>query len=241
VREGRRGAGRVAVAPTPWLCSKATGILGLVRSRPRLACFLLGLVILASTVSSGASASSVRALALSEMMGRCEVVLEGRVREVQSRKDPDSGAIHTYVTFEVLDVLYGPSPGPRLTLRFLGGRVGERALRVAGASVPEVGERGIYFVESTRRPLVNPLLGWAQGRILLMPDREGHARAMSAAGAPIVAIDPSPPRRAEWRSTGVAVGLSADPLAPLERALPASDLKRALRRMAPRSIEDGAR
>jgi len=217
------------------------GILRTVCPCSRLARLLLFAVFAASTVSSGASASSVRALALSEMMDRCEVVLEGRVREVQSREDPDSGAIHTYVTFEVLDVLYGPSPGPRLTLRFLGGRVGERVLRVAGTSVPEMGERGIYFVESTRRRLVNPLLGWAQGRILLVPDGEGHARATSAAGAPIVAIDPSPPRRAPSRSGGVAIGLSTDPRAPLDRALPAADLKRTLRRMAPQSSENGAR
>jgi len=219
------------------------GILRIVcsRCRPRLACLLLFAAIVASTVASEASASSVRALTLSEMMGRCEVVLEGRVREVQSREDPDTGAIHTYVTFEVLDVLYGRSPGPRLTLRFLGGRVGERALRVAGTSVPEMGERGIYFVESTRRRLVNPLLGWAQGRILLVPDAEGHVRVTSAAGAPIVALDPSPPRRAPWRSGGVAIGLSTDPRVPLDRALSASSLKRALRRMAPRSSENGAR
>lgn len=208
--------------------------------RPALPQRLLPVVILltlGALVPTASSASSVRSLSLDQLVEHAELVFEGRVVDVRAREESASGAIHTYVRFEVLDVVHGSEPGETLTLRFLGGRVGDRRLEVADASVPEAGERGIYFVESTSRALVSPLLGWAQGRLPMERDAEGGWRVTSAAGAPVVATERAPRVRALRLSTGLAQGLVAEPGAPLERALSPEALERAMRRRAPSARE----
>lgn len=200
------------------------------------ALLLLALLLpLAAAPPRAAEASSVRSLSLSHLAERCELAFEGRVVAVRARKAAGSPLIHTEVTFEVLEVLHGRPSGPELTLRFLGGEAGERRLEVSDVSIPPLGERGIYFVESTTRRLVHPLLGWAQGRLPLALDAAGTWRVTSAAGKPIVALEKGPRRPRGGLSRGVAKGLEADAAAPLERALPASALKRAVRRWASRS------
>ena len=66
-------------------------------------------------------------------------------------------------------MLKGEYAGSTLELRFLGGTVGTARLEVTDMLVPQVAERGIYFVESLSAPQVNPLVGWSQGHFLIEP------------------------------------------------------------------------
>ena len=82
---------------------------------------------------------------------------------------------------------HGDVPG--LELRFSGGTVNGETVEVSGLRLPEVGEQGIYFIESVSRNLVNPLLGWSQGHYLILED--GGERLISTADEQLItAIQP---------------------------------------------------
>ena len=124
-------------------------------------------------------AASVRHVTLDEMLQQCQFVFEGKVLALEARENSQK-RIHTYVTFEILDVIKGEYPGDTLTLSFLGGTVGDVTMGVSDMKVPQVGERGIYFVESLERSQVHPLYGWSQGHFLVQPDGTGMDRVMTS-------------------------------------------------------------
>ncbi len=107
-----------------------------------------------------AGASSIRRMDMDEIASRAELVFEGRVIARRVVHVPNSRTLRTEVTFEVDEVIKGNLDGDRVTLFFLGGVADGVALRVSDLLIPELGEQGIYFVESLSRPLVNPLVGW---------------------------------------------------------------------------------
>src|SRR5262245_46648073 len=108
-----------------------------------------------------AFASSVLQLSFEELVRSSELVFEGRV--VNKRAEVDKrGAIKTYVTFEIQDVYKGAYTGRTVDLAYLGGTVGNSTMEVSDMQQPEIGEKGVYFVESMSNPPVHPLLGWDQ-------------------------------------------------------------------------------
>ena len=112
-----------------------------------------------------------------------ELVFRGTVQSVQYRmSEPDPGQPqalpHTFVTFEVEEVMKGAVEGGTITLRFLGGSAGGDAFMLA-AEQPlfDVGDRDILLV---RDPLESecPLVGCAAGRFRfidgLVVDEQGR-------------------------------------------------------------------
>ena len=94
-------------------------------------------------------------------------------------------------------------------MRFLGGTVGEIGLDVSDSTLPELGEAGIYFVESLERFQVNPLYGMDQGHFLIL--ESGRQRIMVTRSRRVITglmINDQPP--AEGLSNGIARGLSLD-------------------------------
>jgi len=134
-----------------------------------------------------ARASTVLEMSFQEVVDHAELVFEGRVRAVDARRDAE-GMIHTWVEFDVLEVLKGEHPSSALTLRFLGGTVGTQRLEVTDLQLPQVGETGFYFVESLTRPQVNPLVGWSQGHFLIEPRADGQPGVLSAHHEPVLAV-----------------------------------------------------
>ena len=132
-------------------------------------------------------AASVRHVTLDEMLQQCQFVFEGKVLALEARENSQK-RIHTYVTFEILDVIKGEYPGDTLTLSFLGGTVGDVTMGVSDMKVPQVGERGIYFVESLERSQVHPLYGWSQGHFLVQADDTGMDRVMTSNEHPVTEV-----------------------------------------------------
>jgi hypothetical protein len=128
-----------------------------------------------------ANASSVRAMSLEELTEKSEVIFEGEVVSVLTTNN-ERGRIHTLIVFAVNNVVKGQYSENQLTLRFLGGNY-------QGKNYPKLGEKGIYFVESITRRLINPLLGWDQGRYLVEKDESGVERVLTANGQPITAVE----------------------------------------------------
>jgi hypothetical protein len=175
-----------------------------------------------------AIATTVEETTVEEALENSKLVFEGKVVEVWSGESPHG--IHTWVRFEILDIIKGPNLGPTVTFRFRGGQVGELREEVIGMNVPEVGEVGIYFMESLSRFQVNPLYGWDQGRLPIVADQRGKRRMVSAQGHPVTGVGPAHEGpRGLGTGSGVARGLTENPHGPLESALTPETLKAAFR------------
>ena len=159
-------------------------------------------------------ASSIEQIDTTELMKAPQLIFQGEVVNRQSRQEAN-GRIYTYVDFQVQDVLAGDfEAGKTLTLRFAGGQVGDLGFS-AGVRIPELGEKGVYFVESLDRKLLNPLLGWSQGRFEVQPD--GSLKAGN--GERVTALDLVEADPVLRLSKGVARGIETRPLGQRSRGV----------------------
>jgi hypothetical protein len=188
-----------------------------------------------------ASASTILGVSVTTLLAESSLVFEGVVTHHEPAFRTAGGDVRTCVRFDVVDVVKGNDPRPHpQTLCFSGGTVDGMTMRIAESAIPAVGEHGIYFVESTDKPLVNPLFGWSQGHLriegaVVVRKASGEAagsrggRVLSERGRPVVAITPGGAQRAPWISGGVAAGVvegsADDPFA----GLPPDEVKRKLR------------
>jgi len=175
--------------------------------------------------------SSVRETSVDEMVAHSEFVFEGRVTGLEAREAAEGRQIHTYVSFQILDIIKGPPLGTSLELRFLGGSVGEKTLSVSDMRLPSLGEHGVYFVESLSRRQVHPLFGWSQGHLLVLADGEGRKRVCSLDRLPIVAMEPTPQGPERRLSAGLARGLVAGEPGRIETAVELDRFKAHLRKL----------
>ena len=135
-----------------------------------------------------ANASSIRQLGMNDMLATAELVFEGQVINSEARWNDDKTLIQTFITFTVSEVISGDYSQDSLELSFVGGRVGIDAMKAEGSRHPKVGEKGIYFITSVSRPLVNPLMGWSQGHFLLKQDESGNEYVMTDKNAHVMGI-----------------------------------------------------
>jgi len=137
--------------------------------------------------TSSGYAASVRQVSMDEMLHACQFVFEGTVLTLEAEENSQK-RIHTYVTFEIQDIIKGEYSSNSITLSFLGGTVGDVTMGVSDMKIPQVGERGIYFVESLERSQVHPLYGWSQGHFLIQPDDTGIDRVMTNNEQPVTEV-----------------------------------------------------
>ena len=121
-------------------------------------------------ISASTGATSIQSLSFKQLSQNAELVFEGEVSEVQSELKSNKSSIVTLITFDVRDVILGNWSEPTITLEFLGGTVEGQTMRIQALVYPQLGEHGVYFVESTHQQMVNPLLGWAQGHFKVKND-----------------------------------------------------------------------
>ena len=170
----------------------------------RTARALCATVLLA--VSALAGASTLLRVSVDELTQRAEFVFEGEVVSVQAQRSGARGMISTFVTFNVIDTIKGSASVESIELKFLGGNLEGERLEVNGSRIPELGERGVYFVESLTQDLINPLLGWSQGQYLIQPE-DGVEQVPSVNARPIVSV--AAPRSAAAAAPGPATARSA--------------------------------
>ena len=130
---------------------------------------LLALALLLGPARA-ATPTSVIAPTFDELVARAESVFVGRVVATRSGwVDSRAGrAIVTDVTFAIERTLKGPLHAER-SLEFLGGAVGDDALRVSGMPEFHLGDRDVLFVSDTGRP-VSPIVGFMYGRFRIVHD-----------------------------------------------------------------------
>lgn len=170
----------------------------------RTARALCATVLLA--VSALAGASTLLRVSVDELTQRAEFVFEGEVVSVQAQRSGARGMISTFVTFNVIDTIKGSASVESIELKFLGGNLEGERLEVNGSRIPELGESGVYFVESLTQDLINPLLGWSQGQYLIQTE-DGVEQVTSVDARPIVSV--AAPRSAAAAASGPATARSA--------------------------------
>ena len=154
------------------------------------------------------SFSGVLPVSLEQMSKDSQLIFEGEVIDTVSRFNANETNIHTYITFRVLDVVKGTRNNPEIMLRFLGGTVGEVSLDVSESTLPELGEKGVYFVESLERFQVNPLYGMDQGHFLIS-ESAGRRTMTTRNGQVITSLPLDSQSHTEGLSNGIALGLAA--------------------------------
>ena len=118
-------------------------------------------------------ASTVLKISFEETCEGAELIFEGRVVSKESRLSSTTGNPFTYFTFEIIDIIKGSYPDNTIELGFMGGPKGDYVMAVSDMRMPEIGERGIYFVENLSVQQVHPLCGWHQGHYLVLSDPAG--------------------------------------------------------------------
>jgi len=124
---------------------------------------LFSLFTLLIVLVPGDSLGLLRHVELPEMVSRAGTIVYGTVLSNECRED-DRGAIFTYTTIAVAEALTDGVAESQIVIRNMGGRVGERGLRVSDVPAFEPGEEVILFLEE--EPIVEEtcLVGWEQGK-----------------------------------------------------------------------------
>ena len=176
---------------------------------PSRTCFISVAALALCACATGSAFPAVLSVSLEQMSTDSQLIFEGEVIGTDSRFNANETSIHTYVTFRVVDVIKGTHNRPEIILRFLGGTVGEISLRVSESTMPALGEKGVYFVESLERFQVNPLYGMDQGHFLIL--ESAGRRIMTTRNRRVVtSLAPDSQPRAEGLSNGSARGLAVD-------------------------------
>ena len=191
------------------------------------------ILLFAFVYSSSGIATTILGMDIDKLVKDAEFVFEGEVILHETRQDSNSGIVNTYVTFKINDVLKGDYSSDLIELKFAGGTFNSQVVEVSGLVIPKDGEQGIYFVASTSRNLLNPLLGWSQGHFLIQ-EVLGERRMRTIDQKPVIqiqAVSSIPPSikkpQALIEGNGdVAAGVNVDiSELPTERGLTVDEFK----------------
>jgi len=130
--------------------------------------YLVGLLVFFPDV---VRATTVRSPSFSEMVQDADAILQGEVVKVSVYTEDYRGrpVIRTKVSLRIEASMGKAVKGEHLDLRFLGGEMNGRALRVDGMPKFHQGERVVLFVKGNNRT-VCPLVGWNYGRFEIHRD-----------------------------------------------------------------------
>lgn len=129
------------------------------------------LVLLFSGQIDPAESSVIVRMSFDQVVSGAELIIEGEVLSKETRLSPINGRPFTYFKIEIIDVIKGDYPDSTIEIGYMGGQVGELTLTVSDMRMPEIAERGIYFVETLGQQQIHPLIGWQQGhyRVIISP------------------------------------------------------------------------
>jgi len=118
---------------------------------------------------SGVDASVVRKLSEEEMTLLSESILIGRCTAIRSEWSEDGRKIFTYVTIVPQTFLKGDQIPQEITIKQLGGVVGDIVMRVEGSPVFEVDEEVLLFLKSGPNGSYS-VIGLSQGKFSIKTD-----------------------------------------------------------------------
>lgn len=125
-------------------------------------------------------ASVIIRMSFDQVVKGAELIIEGEVLTKETRLSPISGRPFTYFKIAIIDVIKGDYPNSTIEIGYMGGQIGELTLKVSDMRMPDIGEWGVYFIETLSEQQVHPLIGWQQGhyRVIKNP-QTGQERVVS--------------------------------------------------------------
>ena len=132
------------------------------------------IAVLALWAAFGAAhATSVLPLSLDEIIDSAAVAFEGRCLETRTGRDPQTGMIVTFTTFQVDDLLKG-SAGSTYTIKQVGGedRTEGRVFRMQGVPTFKPGEAYVVFLYGISEKGFSSPVGLAQGRFEVVQEAQ---------------------------------------------------------------------
>jgi hypothetical protein len=123
-----------------------------------------------------AHATSVVPLAFAEIVGESQSIVRAEVVDVRAtRPSAGRGRIETVVTFRVERILKGSPDRALVTLRFLGGVIGDESMEVAGMPRFALGDRDVLCL-GDEGGAISPIVGLMQGRFRVIRGVDGVER-----------------------------------------------------------------
>lgn len=144
-------------------------------------------IILCIAVALGSGLSSVHAqrampMNLEKLIADAGMIFSGRVAEVRSGvRDPQTGLVVTYVTFDVFESFYG-AKGERITIKQFGGEVDGISYSPAGMPRYTVGEEVLLMLYAPSELGMQSPVGMEQGKFLIRKTTQGKKTVSSALG-----------------------------------------------------------
>lgn len=124
-----------------------------------------------------ANATTVLKLSMKDLARKSDAVVVARVEDAVARYDTDK-EIYTYITLKVLDPVKGSRKDDLITIRQLGGTVGQIASIVPGMPTFAKGEEVVVFLSQKDRAGYPWVMGLQQGKYTVRVDENGakHVR-----------------------------------------------------------------
>lgn len=149
---------------------------------------ILFCLAVAAAIVRPVSASTFVLMDESDLAERSVAAVIGLVTSVRAAAGAN-GSIHSYVTIEPEDIVFGDVPAGPLVLREDGGRIHGRGERVFGAAEYSTGERVLVFLSQNRDGTLRTT-GMSMGKYRLATDEQGIATAKRDLGEGVVLLDP---------------------------------------------------
>lgn len=117
------------------------------------------------------------------MLQNADMVIQGKIVDIQY-KDSDEGLPHTFVTYQIDNLIAGNNSAKEVTLRFIGGeqREGDVVRHLSVSEVPEFnkGESDVLFIRKNNT-VICPLVKCSQGRF-----RDLNGLVTNSKGQPVL-------------------------------------------------------
>ena len=137
--------------------------------------FFLAIFLQAAAWAFPAHALTSLPLYLDELIDRSAVAFEGTCVSNRTEREPGSGLVVTYTTFEVHDAVKG-SPASTHVIKQIGGSLPEEnfTYRVHGVPAFTVGEDYVVFLAGVSAAGFSSPMGLAQGRFAVRSTPQGR-------------------------------------------------------------------
>ncbi|MGH9717459.1 MAG: hypothetical protein ACRD4R_12140 [Candidatus Acidiferrales bacterium] len=161
------------------------------RSARAVACVAFTLAIAAA-----AGATTIERMSLEKMAVAAPVIV--RARCVGNSVVRDAGEIWTFTSFDVEETWRG-TPPPRITVRLLGGKMGDITSHVSGVPKFRPGEDTVLFLQTTPRGDFS-VVSWEQGTFRIHCDAADARAFVTQDTASFATFDPTTRR---FRAAGI--------------------------------------
>ena len=156
-------------------------------SRLRRFCFALCCAVLPLVVGGAASATTLVRMSVAQMSHAAQAIV--RARCLEESTGWDAGEIWTFTSFDVQEVWQGSAPA-RITVRLLGGRVGNLTSSVSGVPRFRSGEEVVLFLERTARGDFS-VVSWEQGTFRIHREAATGVENVTQDSASFATFDPN--------------------------------------------------